>query len=111
MRKLAVTNVLIAQETDPARLSELRFAADVYQKELMDGHVKPYLAARLRADKAKGDPDDCGPALTNRFKPMVPVLDRNIENDDAALSAAAMFLNLSFTALKEWDDIVASTIE
>jgi hypothetical protein len=111
MRRLAVTNVLISQETDTARLDELRKDAEVYREELMDRHIRPYLAARLRPDKAKGDLDDCGPALSDRFKPMVKVLGSTTESDDAALGAAAMFLNISFEALKDWDRIVASTIK
>ncbi len=110
MRKLAVTNLLMAQETDPARLKELGFAAGVYRTVMMDEHIKPYLAQRLQSG-AKGDPHDCGPALSDRFKPMLPLLSQKMENDDAALGYAALFLSISFAALREWDDIVASSIK
>lgn len=108
MRKLAVANILIAHETDDARMSELRKVAGIYRTEMMEGHIKPYLADRLRS---ASDPADCGPALANRFRPMLPVLDGTVEGDDAALGAGAMFLNLAYTALKEWDAIVASSIK
>ena len=59
-------------------------------------------------DKENEDSDICGPALTNRFKPLFPLLGQDVKTDDAALKAAAAFLSIVGRAYDEWDEIVIS---
>lgn len=107
MRKLAVINALIAGETDAGRLAELHASAKIHREELIDRQIRPYLQDRFGSN----DPDDCGPALKARLDPLRLTFQGPLDSDEAALNAAAAFLGLSYTALQEWDQLVASSIK
>jgi hypothetical protein len=106
MRRLAVTEAILATETDARRRVELTKNATAFRSELVDRHVKPFVDARLSARSADDDDASCGPALARRFRPMQGLLGDAAASSDAALGAAATFLTTADRALADWDRIV-----
>jgi len=103
-RKLAAAEAILATETDQRRKTELPKFAQAFADDIVDGTLKPWIDARLAEN-----PDDwvtCGPAMQKRLKPMQGVLGNARGSSDAALGAAAAFLQIAEKAFKEWDKIV-----
>jgi hypothetical protein len=106
MRRLAVTDAILATESDPRRRVELSRNATAFREELIDRQLKPFVEARLAARDSDADAESCGPALARRLRPVQPLLGAAAASDDAALGAAATFLVIVEKAFNEWDEIV-----
>jgi hypothetical protein len=114
MRLLAVTDAILATETDSPRKVELSKNATAYRLALIDGYagtpafqgLRPFVEARLSSKSMDDDAASCGPALTKRLKPVQGLLRTGSVSDDAALGAAATFLLIVEKAFAEWDQIV-----
>lgn len=103
-RELAATEAILATETDPRRKAELPKFAQGFAYDLIDTTLKPWIDARLAEDPQHWV--TCGPALQKRLKPMQNVLANARGSSDAALGAAAAFLQIAEKAFQEWDKIV-----
>jgi hypothetical protein len=106
MRRLAVADALLAAETDAPRKAELTKAASAFRSGLVEEQMKPFVEARLSSKSADDDSASCGIAFNRRLKPMQGLLPTAATSDDAALGAAAVFLNIIETAFNDWDQIV-----
>jgi len=106
MRRLAVTDAILATETDAHRKTELQKDAAAFRWALVEQQLKPFVEARLSSKGANDDKASCGPAFTRRLKPMQGLLASGATTDDAALGSAAAFLSILEKAFAEWDQIV-----
>jgi hypothetical protein len=105
-RQLAVTNAILATETDPRRRVELQKYAEAFRYTLVEQQMKPFVAKRLSSTSMEDDPESCGPALSKRFASMPALLSAASASDEAAMTAAATFLITIDKAFDEWNQIV-----
>jgi hypothetical protein len=109
-RQLAVTNAILATETDPRRKAALQSYSNGFRQVLVEQQLKPFVTKRLSAASMEDDPDSCGPALTKRFAGMPALLSSAASSDESALTAAAAFLLTVDKAFSEWNQIVMQPV-
>lgn len=102
MRRLAVTEAILATETDARRKVELKKNAEVISEELIERQLKPYVEARL---PSSGD-ELCPPAFKRRLGPLQSLLSGAKASPEAAMGASAAFLATIQKALEDWDEII-----
>jgi hypothetical protein len=105
MHRLAVSNAMLASETDPYRRAELQKAADSERFALVN-ELKAFVEARLSAKSRDDDPSWCGPAFSRRLKAMPALLNDAGTSYDAALAAGGTFLSTIAQAVVDWDHII-----
>ena len=106
MRRLAVTDAILATETDAYRKKELEKSAGAFRWQLIEQQIKPFVETRLSAKGSDDDPASCGRAFSLRLKPVHGLLSTGTSADGAALGTAATFLLILDKAFAEWDQIV-----
>src|SRR5207248_4002137 len=111
MRRLAVTDAILAGETDAARKAELQKDATAFRWELIEQQIKPFVESRLSSKSADDDKESCGPAFNRRLRPVQALLASGAATDDAALGTAAAYLSTLEKAFAEWDQIVMEKTE
>jgi hypothetical protein len=105
-RQLAVTNAILATETDPRRKVALEDYSKAFRYVLVEQQLKPFVNKRLSSTNMDDDPNSCGYALSKRFVGMPALLSSAASSDESALTAAATFLLIVDKAFAEWDQIV-----
>jgi hypothetical protein len=102
---LAVTNALLAVESDKPRRQQLDDFALSFRRELVNNHLKPYFVALF----APGKDEEGKIGLKARLRPVVPLVDAASDSDGAALEAGRAFLETVRAALEQWGKVVLTT--
>ena len=102
MRRLAVTEAILATETDARRKEELKKNGEAAADEMLERQIKPYIEARLPGSRD----DSCPPAYKRRLASVQGAVAGGKGSPDAALGAGAAFLETVRKSLEDWDEII-----
>lgn len=102
MRRLAVTEAILATETDARRKDELKKNGEAAADEMLERQIKPYIEARLPGSRD----DSCPPAYKRRLASVQGAVAGGKGSPDAALGAGAAFLETVRKSLEDWDEII-----
>ncbi len=106
LRRLAVTEAILATEKDPRRRHELEQSAAAFSAELVDRHLRPFVDGMTTSSGLDDPRWPCGPALQRRLRPLQSIAKSAGTSPDSALAAAAALLLTVDQAFTEWDAIV-----